>query len=62
MDIMESWNVFERTGSIGAYLMYTACTEEETEKKTGNNGEETDGSSTGDTSWNGVVSNAGGGN
>ena len=62
MDIMESWSVFERTGSIGAYLMYTACTREEAGKEYKYNGDENNGSSTGDTSWNGVVGNAGGGN
>lgn len=64
MDSMESWSIFERTGSIEDYLNYTACTKEGEDREICQYHREdmTYGSSTGDTSWNGFVGNAGGGN
>ena len=64
MGIIESWNIFEKTGSITDYLNYTSCTKEETELEIYKNSREDreNGGITGDTSWNGFVGDAGRGN
>lgn len=64
MDSMESWGIFERTGSIEDYLNYTACTKEEPDRERYHDHREdmAYGSSTGGTSWNGFVGDASRGN
>lgn len=62
MESMECWNIFERTGSIEAYLNYTACTkEEQVQNLCENDREDIVYGNTTCTSWDGFISNASGG-